>query len=615
MAEFHLHIKSHSRGVGKGAGGHARYVLRQGPYAERTVEVVEGATVKIEKESRADEVVASWSGNMPAWAADNPIQFWDAADERERANGTVYREVEIALPAELSPEENISLADAFSKQIAQSEKGPTPYTLSIHRSEKNPDLLHAHIMLSDRVFDGHDRTPETFFKRAAVKGKAPEMGGAPKCEERRAAPGHDWADRIRPLWADLANSALARAGIEARIDHRTLEARRLEQETLAQEAKARGDHQRALQHEQTAADLDRPPQPKRGRALEHRGPKAAPDRERRVQDWKRRKSERQKLRGDIGNDELELRMVEREIAAARSEIERQERELEAQARARERADEDKAQKAIREPRHSPVPIPMLSEARPRKKTPWREWREATLVQRYGEEVAAKAVREDWYIRVRPDLGGLNIVVTDTKGVRHELVDGGDIVRSEGDGIRDIPLMLALAQAKGWSTLKLEGNDAFREQAALEAVRMGLALEDRALEAKARERLEAEAREREVKRVTLAEFGARRGEVEDRAQAQAQTQPPAQEPAPDPMRLGHTSGNVHGTVIGLTADGKILLDAAGKRRTLEPREPMTPAQIAQARGLVGQRVVMPYKDGVVQGVHTVERAGQDKKVER
>jgi hypothetical protein len=226
MAEFHLHIKSHSRGVGKGAGGHARYVLREGPYASRTVEVVEGATVRRVRESRDEEVLYARSDNMPAWAADNPIQFWDAADERERANGTVYREVEIALPAELSPDQNIRLAKDFAKRIAQSEKGPTPYTMAIHRSEKNPSLLHAHIMLSDRVYDGHDRTPETFFKRAAVKGKAPETGGAPKCEERRAAPGHDWADRIRPLWSDLANCALERAGIEARIDHRSLDARR-----------------------------------------------------------------------------------------------------------------------------------------------------------------------------------------------------------------------------------------------------------------------------------------------------------------------------------------------------------------------------------------------------
>ncbi|MGC9238005.1 MAG: hypothetical protein ACP5GF_14145, partial [Thiomonas sp.] len=104
--------------------------------------------------------------------------------------------------------------------------------------------------------------------------------------------------------------------------------------------------------------------------------------------------------------------------------------------AQERAEEEQVRQKIREPRWGVEMPSMLSDALPRKKTSWREWREKTLIERYGEQVAAQAVREDWYIRMRPDLGGLNIVVTEPKGIRHEIVDGGDILRSEGDGIRD-----------------------------------------------------------------------------------------------------------------------------------------------------------------------------------
>jgi hypothetical protein len=501
MAEFHLHIKSHSRGVGKGAGGHARYVLREGPYASRTVEVVEGATVRRVRESREEEVLYARSGNMPAWAADNAVQFWDAADQYERANGCVYREVEIALPAELSPDQNIRLAKDFARRIAQSEKGPTPYTLSIHRSEKNPDLLHAHIMLSDRVFDGHDRTPETFFKRAAVKGKAPETGGAPKCEERRAAPGHDWTDRIRPLWSELANSALEKAGKEARIDHRTLEARRQEQEKLALQAKERGDELAAARHRRVADELDRPAQPKRGRALERGGAKAAPDRAKAWSDYQEALKVRRAAVERARAAEAETAQIRRAAAIHERALVRQgyrmdpweirerwrfrqhQREMARLAieEQHQREEEEQVLEAIRKPRHSKDTIPMLSEVSPRKKTPWREWREATLVQRYGEDVAAKAVREDWYIRMRSDLGGLNIVVTDPKGGRHEIVDGGDIVRSEGDGIRDIPLMLDLAQAKGWTTLNIEGSEEFRIAAAKAAIERGLDVADKELE--------------------------------------------------------------------------------------------------------------------------------------
>jgi hypothetical protein len=502
MAEFHLHIKSHSRGVGKGAGGHARYVLREGPYASRTVEVVEGATVKRVRESRDEEVLYACSGNMPLWADDNPIKFWDAADERERANGTVYREVEIALPAELSAEENIRLARHFAKQISQSEKGQTPYTMAIHRSEKNPDLLHAHIMLSDRVFDGHDRTPETFFKRAAVKGKAPDMGGAPKCEERRAAPGHDWADRIRPLWSDLANCALERAGIEARIDHRSLDARRQEQERLAIEAKERGDEVGAARHRKIADELDRPAQPKRGRALDHGGPEAAPDRARRWEAYLVDLDERRAAVERSRNAETEAARIKRAVAIHERAILRQgyrmdpweirerwhfrqyQRELDRLAivEQRDQAEEERAQEAIQKSRNGQEVALLLSDARPRKKTPWRQWREKTLIERYGENVAAQAVREDWYIRMRPDLGGLNIVATMPSGKRIEIVDGGDVLRTEGYGSRDeIELMLDLAQAKGWTTLNINGNQEFRLAAAKAAIERGLGIADKDLE--------------------------------------------------------------------------------------------------------------------------------------
>ncbi|MDK4547802.1 MobA/MobL family protein, partial [Kingella kingae] len=49
------------------------------------------------------------SGNMPKWAQNNPLDFWRAADQYERKNGTVYREHEIALPRELNAEQRAEL--------------------------------------------------------------------------------------------------------------------------------------------------------------------------------------------------------------------------------------------------------------------------------------------------------------------------------------------------------------------------------------------------------------------------------------------------------------------------------------------------------------------------
>jgi hypothetical protein len=316
MAIYHLHAKTWSKGAGKGAGGHARYVLRQGPYATKTVEQVDGATVRQVEVDRAAEVAASFSGHMPAWAAENPLAYWDAADEHERANGTVYRELEFALPGELSVEQNFALAHAFAEALAKVDGGATPYSLAIHRSEKDPALLHCHLMLSDKVHDGHDRSPERWFRRAANRGKDPASGGAPKTQARIS---QDWlGEMVRPMWSDLANAALEQAGRPERIDHRALEEQRQEQEQLAEQAREKGDHLAAARHHKAADALDRPAQPKRGRVLEHGGPERAPGQ---AQAWDRHLV-----------DLAERQAARQALAAAEQESERLRAELERERR-------------------------------------------------------------------------------------------------------------------------------------------------------------------------------------------------------------------------------------------------------------------------------------------
>ena len=85
MAIGRLSIK-----VGKAGktGPHAAYITRSGEYARL---------------QRGEKLEATEAGNLPAWAEADPLVFWQAADAHERANGTTYREMEIALPRELSP--------------------------------------------------------------------------------------------------------------------------------------------------------------------------------------------------------------------------------------------------------------------------------------------------------------------------------------------------------------------------------------------------------------------------------------------------------------------------------------------------------------------------------
>ena len=545
---YHLHASTHSRGAGKGAGGHARYVLRDGPYSTRTVERVSGATAQRVEVSRADEVAAQISAHMPAWVAADPLVYWDAADAYERANGTVYREIEFALPDELTEAENVALARRFAEALAQVDGGATPYTLAIHRSEKNPALLHGHLMLSDKVNDGHDRNPELWFRRAANRGKDPATGGAPKTQARIAK---DWlGETVRPLWSDMANRALERAGIPVRVDHRSLDAQRREQEILEEQAREKGDELGAVRHHKAAAALDRLAQPKRGRVLEHGGPERAPGQ---AQAWERHLAalaERQAALEAIEAAEQERQRLEREIAQAqrarqatqdrwteRRQQRATRREMEAR---RERlvalADALAKDQACRLPLrqayldagyqvqqqggkpvlvypHDDMQAERLAvsharqaweqrkqglkrdsvterETRPGVRHPeqprWQAERERILTEAYGAELAEKLGR--WY---RIERQGEALVL---KNAQATVTDHGDRVTAGEGNEREIEAMVELARAKGWERVSLTGTAEFQARAARAFVEAGIGLTDARLEQAAREAIEADRRE-------------------------------------------------------------------------------------------------------------------------
>jgi len=216
MAIFHLSMKVGRRGKSS-AAAHASYILRQGQYASRI-------------ESGKERLEASGSGNLPSWAAGDPLTFWAASDAYERANGSVYREMELALPRELTPDQRNELLQNF---IGQEIGDKHSFTYAIHNkiADDSEEQPHAHVMWSERQLDGIERDAAQFFKRANKKD--PEKGGATKGWGARAGqtltPEERAADlqAIRARWADATNSALERAGQSAQVDSRSNLARRL----------------------------------------------------------------------------------------------------------------------------------------------------------------------------------------------------------------------------------------------------------------------------------------------------------------------------------------------------------------------------------------------------
>ena len=209
MASYHMQINTGPKGA---AFEHAQYIDRDGPFTEE----------------RYGEVAARGHANMPEWAREDPSAFWKASDEFERANGNAYREYELALPRELSRGAQIALVQRFAEQ----ELGTTrPYQWAIHTSTASDgkEQPHVHLMFSDRQHDGIERGPEQFFKR--YNAKNPERGGAQKfsygVDKEEAARTYEG---IRERWAKVQNLALEHAGVEARVDHRSLAAQGIHRE-------------------------------------------------------------------------------------------------------------------------------------------------------------------------------------------------------------------------------------------------------------------------------------------------------------------------------------------------------------------------------------------------
>ncbi len=196
MAIYHLNARTGSRAGGQSAAAKSDYILRSGKYAR-------GA---------ADEVLYSQSGNMPGWAVTGR-DYWEAADLGERANGRLFKEIEFALPVELTLEQQQALAEQFAQHLTGDER--LPWTLAIHAGRgSNP---HCHLMISERQNDGLERSAATWFSR--YNAKQPQVGGARKTESLKPK---EWLEQIREAWSEHANRALKRAGHDSRIDHRTL---------------------------------------------------------------------------------------------------------------------------------------------------------------------------------------------------------------------------------------------------------------------------------------------------------------------------------------------------------------------------------------------------------
>lgn len=196
MAIYHFSAQVISRGKGQSAVAAAAYRSGDRLMDERT-----GESKYYRREIMPESMILA-PAHSPEWVYDRE-KLWNEVESAEkRKDAQLAREMNIALPRELTND----LQEELIKNYVQMEfvnKGMIA-DIAIHRDDiENP---HAHVMLTTREI--------------TLEGFGPKN--------------RDWNDRAllehwREEWANHANKALEREGIQDRISHLSHEARGLEQ--------------------------------------------------------------------------------------------------------------------------------------------------------------------------------------------------------------------------------------------------------------------------------------------------------------------------------------------------------------------------------------------------
>ncbi|WP_248886514.1 MobQ family relaxase [Acidithiobacillus acidisediminis] len=482
--------------------------------------------------------------------------LWDAAELAEkRKDARTAREWIVALPSELTAGQRTDLARDFGQCLV--ERYGVAVDFAIHAPDREGDNRnhHAHILTTTRQVsrgpDGvlvfGDKAHIELSDRALRAIRDATIAGPTRPGDRYGAA--DEVQAVRELWERVANAALERAGVRARIDARSLEAQGIDREAsqhlgpVASEmerrgkASDRGDGNRQVSdHNMERARL----------SAEIIDLQAA--RERRA----RREAARREFEDSHGGQPDTLSVTRAVAALVGTQAQRarqatQERWTERQRRVTRREREARRERlvalaeALAKDPSCRLPLRQAyldagyrlqqqgdkgvfvyphddlqaerkavsnawqswdqrkqglkrdrvteQETRPGIRHPdkplWQAERERILTQAYNADVAEKMGR--WY---RVESGPDGITLSNREAT---IIDYGDRITSRDGNGREIEAMVDLARAKGWERVSLTGTAEFQERAARAFVEAGIGLTDARLEQTARDAIEADRR--------------------------------------------------------------------------------------------------------------------------
>lgn len=155
------------------------------------------------------EIILPGGGQAPDRA-----EFWNSVEHHHRRkDAQLARELVVAIPCELPPHAQIQLAREMGVTLAQ-EYG-IAVDVCVHEPSRDGDdrNTHAHMLMT-----------ACHVAETGKLGRKCELLDPIHCNRNGSETPADW---VRPVWEKLANEALARAGQDARIDHRSHAARGL----------------------------------------------------------------------------------------------------------------------------------------------------------------------------------------------------------------------------------------------------------------------------------------------------------------------------------------------------------------------------------------------------
>ncbi len=192
MAIYYFNASVISRSAGRSATASAAYRA-----AEKIKDVKTGEVHDYRKKKGVDEKFILAPPVAPVWATDRS-KLWNEVERVEyRINSQLAREIQLAIPVELNRNQQIELVKEYAADLFVKEGMIAD--VAFHELEShNP---HAHIMLTMREIDaqGFKKNKNRDWNKRELLGKQ------------------------REAWSAYANVALEKAGIEEKIDHRTLE--------------------------------------------------------------------------------------------------------------------------------------------------------------------------------------------------------------------------------------------------------------------------------------------------------------------------------------------------------------------------------------------------------